>query len=152
MRRSRPAHVSLSHRRLAAAALFAVLAPPARAQARPAPPAAAADSGPVCLGFRFGTWTPALDWRAAGHGARIDGDAAGAAPGGRGWAANGAEPTDSSLMLFPAWWPVGVSVSLTRRPAAPGDTVAGGAVALVNDARIRAPRSRVRAWRVPCRR
>ena len=42
--------------------LFLIIAPSALpAQTRPT------DSPPVCLGFAFGAWTPALDWRGAGH-------------------------------------------------------------------------------------
>ena len=130
--------------------LALVVAREAPAQSPASPPAD--DAASVCLGFQFGRWTPALDWRAAGHGRTVDSAGVERAPGGRGWAAPGAAAGDSTLMLFPAWWPVGVAVDLRRRPSAFGDTVAGMAAALVNDARTRAPQSRVRAWRVPCRR
>jgi hypothetical protein len=45
-----------------------------------------------------------------------------------------------------------VIVELPLRAAAPGDTVAGRATALIADGRQQAPTSRVRAWRVPCQR
>jgi hypothetical protein len=124
-----------------------LLAPrPGTAQATSAP----ADA-PVCLGFSFGPWTPALDWRAAGHGAPVDSARVPRAPGGRGWAASDAAPlSDTTVMLFPPWWPVGVMVDLASKAPAAGDTVAGRAMALVNDGRRRSPTSRVRAWRVPC--
>ena len=57
---------------------------------------------------------------------------------------------DSVVMLFPKWWPVGVTVALPTRRPAPGDTVTGRAQALVSDVRAKIPTSRVRAWAVPC--
>ena len=105
----------------------------------------------LCFGFAFGSWTPALDWQLAGHGARIDSARIPRAPNGRGWAAIDVEQqSDSTLLLFPPWWPAGIAVKLATKPAAPTDTVAGRAVALVADGRKRPPTGAVRLWRVPC--
>lgn len=129
----------------AAAALPRTLA--AQEPARPPAP----DDGSVCLGFAFGTWTPKLDWKAAGHPVAPERGSADQAPGGRDWATNPAGgERDSTLMLFPRWWPVGVAVTLPTRTPAPGDTITGQAVALVPRYDVEAPTARVRAWRVPC--
>jgi hypothetical protein len=53
------------------------------------------------------------------------------------------------LLLFPAWWPVGVSIEWTEQH---GDTLVGIARALVADGRVKNPVSIVRAMRVPCAR
>ena len=106
----------------------------------------------VCFGFGFGTWTPPLDWRGAGHAVVTDSSQLPRAPEGRGWAASLDSSAETSLLLFPTWWPVGVSVEVPHRPLVPGDTVSGTAVALVANGRAEPPRSRVRVWRVPCRR
>ena len=108
------------------------------------------DTSAVCLGFAFGRWTPPLDWHAAKHQGVMDSSAVGHAPGGRGWAAGDGEMPDSTLMLYPGWWPVGVTVALPTRSPAAGDTVTGIATALVADGRVRNPTAKVRAWRVPC--
>jgi len=139
--------------RTATVAAVAAITPRAGAAQQPAAPAAPDAEASVCLGFRFGPWTPALNWRAAGHGEAVDSGGTPRAPRGRGWAAPSAtSPSDTAMMLFPSWWPVGIIVELATRPPAAGDTVVGRAVALVNDARRRAPTSRVRAWQVPCSR
>jgi hypothetical protein len=105
----------------------------------------------ACLGFSFGPWNPPLDWRLAGHDVPVDSARVPRAPGGRGWASpNAASRTDTTLMLFPAWWPVGVEVAFNARGPARGDTVSGHATALVADGRREAPTSRVRVWQVPC--
>jgi hypothetical protein len=141
---------ALSHiRALAGAALaFAALLLPTTTRAQSSAP----DSS-VCLGFTFGTWTPALDWKAAGHGTRPDSSRLLHAPSGRDWAAGlaGGEP-DSLLMLFPAWWPAGVVVDLPSRRPLPGDTVTGRARALIAYGDRPIPTARVRAWQVPCSR
>lgn len=111
---------------------------------------APSDTSAVCLGFSFGRWTPPLDWHAAKHVGAMDSSAVGHAPGGRGWAAGDGEMPDSTLMLYPGWWPVGVTVALPTRSPAAGDTVSGIATALVADGRVRNPTAKVRAWRVPC--
>ena len=138
--------------RLAIAAAIVVLAVPRPARAQDSTARDPRDdSGPVCLGFAFGAWTPKLDWKAAGHvpvTGRIAGDET---PEGRDWAAPPVAG-DTSLLLFPRWWPAGVAVALPARTPAPGDTVIGRAVALVPGPNLDAPVSRVRAWRVPCRR
>lgn len=115
---------------------------------------AQADSaGPsICWGFAFGAWTPKLDWRAAGHGAPPDTSKLGRAPASRGWAADLRDERDSSLLLFPVWWPVGVVVELPNRKPSFGDTIVGKATALIAYGDRTAPTSRVRAWAVECRR
>ena len=135
--------------------LLAVVALPASAaaQAPAAPgtaPAPAARGIPECLGFSFGKWTPALDARAAGHdpAARSGHQRA---PGGRDWASELLTGRDSTLMLFPQWWPAGVLIDF-RSPTVHGDTLRGTATALVADGRLRAPVAPVLAWGVPCRR
>lgn len=115
-----------------------------------APSNAPRDTAAVCLGFAFGRWTPPLDWHAARHTGAMDSSGVGHAPGGRGWAAGDGEMPDSTLMLYPGWWPVGVTVALPTRSPARGDTVSGIATALVADGRVRNPTAKVRAWRVPC--
>ena len=137
--------MSRPRRLLTTAALALAVAPLAlRAQDHPTDP-------PVCLGFSFGPWTPALDWRAAGHGARMDTSHMSVTPTGRDWAMDGIKGLeDSVVLLFPKWWPVGVAVTLPTRRPAPGDTVSGRAVALVADVNAKVPTSRVRAWAVPC--
>ena len=134
-----------------AAGLFALIAPSAIAwaQSAPARPSANAANDQVCLGFSFGKWKPALNWRAAGHGDFPDSNRLQHAPLGRDWAMGAGDP-DSSLMLFPAWWPVGVLVALPNRAPAPGDTVSGEAIALRANADSTSPRTKVRAWRVAC--
>lgn len=102
-----------------------------------------------CLGFAFGRWTPALDARAAGHPA-LAGGALPQAPNGRDWAAAIEAGRDTTLMLFPAWWPAGVHVRLPGRRAAARDTVRATATALVADGRVRAPSAIVLVWAVRC--
>jgi hypothetical protein len=53
------------------------------------------------------------------------------------------------LLLFPAWWPAGVSIEWLEQH---GDTLLGRAVALVADGRVKNPVSTVRGVRVACRR
>ncbi|MDB4880232.1 MAG: hypothetical protein JWL60_1678 [Gemmatimonadetes bacterium] len=120
--------------------LLSLLAAPVRGQA---PPAADA----VCYGFAFGPWTPGLDWKRAGHpDPSRSTNAADVAPLDRRWAVE----TDSALMLFPGWWPAGVSVALPRRPRTLADTVHGQAIALVPDYRMKNPVAKVRAWGIRC--
>ena len=137
--------VALVRRTALALGATAVLAAPALAQDAPLPPRPGADD--VCLGFAFGRWTPALDWKLAGH-ARVDSMALQRAPTGRDWATPGTA-ADTTLLLLPAWWPAGVWVTVPRTPA-PGDTIVGRATALVADGRRNAPAAEVRAWRVAC--
>jgi len=105
----------------------------------------------VCLGFRFGRWKPPLDWHAAGQPLTPDSIHGAQAPNGRGWATQRGGSADSTLMLFPAWWPAGVEVSLATRTPAAGDTVVGRATALVANGNMTPPTTEVHAWRVPCR-
>ena len=131
----------------AAVVLGACLAFTSRAGAQE--PRRAAD--PVCFGFAFGAFTPKLDWAKAGHAPIRRGSTESAADG-RDWASDQALPNDSSLYLFPAWWPVGIWVELAAPAPAAGDTVSGKATALVARGDITPPVAKVRAWRVPCAR
>jgi hypothetical protein len=106
----------------------------------------------LCFGFSFGKWAPPLNWQLAGHGKSIDTTGFARAPGGRDWAIPGlGDAVDSSFVLFPAWWPVGVLVELPRIPTVINDTVAGRATALVADARNPIPKTTIRAWQALCR-
>lgn len=105
-----------------------------------------------CFGFSFGAWDPPLRSVANTFNPGEDPKAGAATGAPRGWAArtpNGREAGDSSLILFPAWWPSGVTVEWT---GARGDTLFGVAHALVADGRLKVPASAVRGLRVPCRR
>ena len=73
------------------------------------------------------------------------------APGGRDWASELLTGRDSTLMLFPQWWPAGVVIDF-RVPSTRGDTLRGTATALVADGRRTAPVAPVLAWAVPCQR
>ena len=103
-----------------------------------------------CYGFSFGTWKPALDLAGAGHNQTPPPSVLLKAPGGRDWASD-ATPNDTTLFLFPAWWPAGVQVTFRRKPRSAADTVAGEALALVADGRVTPPRAPMRVWRVACR-
>lgn len=108
-------------------------------------------SADLCLRFTFGAWSPALDWRAAGH-REPPSDSMGVPrpSGGRGYAAPVGVGADTVLMLLPTWWPAGVLVELPTRAPGLGDTLTGRAVALVADGRLEPPVSQVRAWRMAC--
>ncbi len=109
------------------------------------------DETPTCLRFTFGAWTPALDWQTAGHRGALDSLHVDRTPEGRGWAApSAARATDTVLVLFPSFWPAGVSLEFDPRALSASDTVVGKATALVADARKASPISRARVWRVPC--
>ena len=108
------------------------------------------DEPPVCLGFTFGAWTPALDWRAAGHVTRIDSTVHQRADDGRDWATTQAVQDEHTIVLLPSWWPAGVSVTLPDRTPTPGDTIVGSALAFVGDGRRKPPTATAWAWRVPC--
>ncbi|MDB4907691.1 MAG: hypothetical protein JWO05_2475 [Gemmatimonadetes bacterium] len=102
-----------------------------------------------CFTFTFGTWTPKLDAAAAGHAAAPSGER----PAGQPREDAGRLPTvggDSLLMLYPAWWPYGVSVEFDRSHQ--GDTLVGVARAFVADLRNATPTATVRGIRVPCHR
>lgn len=104
-----------------------------------------------CLGFAFGSWSPALDLKAAGHNPVVDTSHFARAAGGRDWAASGAAAAgDSTIMLFPIWWPAGVVIDLEHVPMSTADTVRGKATALVADGRKASPSSSIRAWRKRC--
>ena len=108
------------------------------------------DEPPVCLGFTFGQWSPALDWKAAGHSTQINSATHQRADDGRDWATTQAVQDEHTIVLLPSWWPAGVNVTLPNRAPAPGDTVVGTAFAFVADGRKKAPSAKVWAWRVPC--
>jgi hypothetical protein len=108
-----------------------------------------------CWGFVFGSWSPPLDWNAAGH-AHLGSRTAPPAPevsttGGapRHDAASFERRGGPELVLYPTWWPVGVGITLDRQPLT-GDTVRGVAHAFVADGRVTVPESRILAWRKPC--
>ncbi|HEY2374528.1 MAG TPA: hypothetical protein VGH98_01015 [Gemmatimonadaceae bacterium] len=106
-----------------------------------------------CFGFKFGAWDPPLRSVASAYNPGYD--PATSAPVGtpRDWAArvpNGGastSPADSVLMLFPAWWPVGLEIQWTEQR---GDTLIGRAVALVADGRLKNPVTSVRGVKVAC--
>lgn len=110
-------------------------------------PSRVADPAPVCYGFSFGVWTPALDRVAAGH--DPEARAGPGAPDGRAWAASDSG-SESSLILFPGWWPAGVRVTLPSSPPRVGQTAKGKAIALVADARRRPPTADITVHGVPC--
>jgi hypothetical protein len=102
-----------------------------------------------CFAVSFGVWDPPLDWSAAGHAGppTLPPEARGTE---RGDASRQGLSGDSSIMLYPPWWPAGVLVKFTGSHAA-GDTLSGVATALVADGRRRPPRAAVRVVRRPCR-
>jgi hypothetical protein len=103
-----------------------------------------------CYGFAFGPWKPPLDLLTAGHDSLRPDLATPKAPGGRDWASD-IVPNDTTLLLFPAWWPAGIQVFFSRRPQSAADTVTGRAVALVANGSVEPPRAVTRLWRVTCR-
>jgi hypothetical protein len=129
--------------------LLPVLLPAmAAAQTRPDSIAPSSRNVDTCYRFAFGSWTPALDLRWAGHDTTAR-PLPGAAPG-RDWAAPLDAKGPATLMLYPGWWPAGVMVQLPGGPPAVGDTARGTATALVADARLRSPAATARAWGVVC--
>ena len=107
-----------------------------------------------CFGFKFGSWDPPLKSVASTYNPGYDPVSSAPAGSPRDWAAripNGKPETaaDSVLLLFPAWWPAGVSIEWTEQR---GDTLIGKAHALVADGRIRNPVTAVRGVHVACRR
>jgi hypothetical protein len=136
--------------RSAVAALAVALYAAGSATAQSAPPAQSSNAG-LCFGFAFGKWTPALDWERAGHWPPLDSLRTSMAPGGRGWAASDVEAqSDTTLLLFPQWWPAGVLVVLHSKLTTPNDTTPGRAIALVADGRKQPSTSPIRAWLVRC--
>jgi hypothetical protein len=136
-------------KRVAFVATVASLAVPRPVRGQSAPQTSKTEPE-QCFGFSFGPWTPTLDWQRAGHGPPLDTARVPRAPGGRGWAAIDVEPqSDTTLILFPPWWPAGVIVGFNAKPTA-HDTVSGRAQALVADGRQRPPMSNVRLWQIGC--
>ena len=131
---------------LFAVAFLALPIVAARAQTAPS-----AVDAVTCMGYSFGPWTPPLDWHASGHERTPESFSVPLAPGGRGRAAATTYlTTPGTMLLFPPWWPVGVSVALPARALSPGDTVEGRATALVANGFVTPSRAAVRAWLVPC--
>jgi hypothetical protein len=128
--------------------LAAALVAPARLAAQQSVAVEPTPEDRTCLGFSFGQWAPALDWKEAGHVAPKE-MATQHAPDGRDWASSGGAGADT-LMLFPQWWPAGVAIVVPTGALVRGDTVAGRAYALVADGRRATPQTTVRAWKVPC--
>jgi hypothetical protein len=124
---------------------LAVLARSANGQATPS-----SDEARSCFGFSFGPWTPPLDWHGSGHAGSPASVSYPLAPGSREWAAAPFSPSmKGTLMLFPSWWPAGVSVTLPERALAVGDTGEGRATALVANGTTPSTAA-VRAWRIRC--
>lgn len=112
----------------------------------------------VCWRFAFGTWTPALDWERSGHRGQagelanrvqqirdsvfakdtnaVRNNAMVWEKTVRGW----------SVVLYPAWWPVGVSVEFDS-VFSEGREMSGRATALVANASQEPSRARARAIR-----
>jgi hypothetical protein len=134
----------------AIATTLGAFAAPIRAQSPPAAPDSREES--VCLGFAFGGFAPKLDWAKAGHRPIRAGSGPQRTADGRDWASDQAVPNDTTLYVFPSWWPVGVVIEVPNRRPAPGDTLLGRATALVASGQITPPVAPVRIWRVPCRR
>lgn len=127
-----------------------------------APAAAQSSSDPRpsgCYRFAFGPWTPPLEWTRAGHDSATTHFVSPAHPSGsvqRG--ADNSAPRESAmwdstatgqtLLLFPSWWPAGVTVRFTLAPGR--DSARGEARAFVADGRVEPPTSVVTVWRVPC--
>lgn len=131
--------------RLALVAILVLVSSAARGQGVP----------DECYRFAFGTWEPSLKSVASTYNPGYDPTKSAPAGSPRDWAArlpNGTAAethADSVLLLFPAWWPAGVSIEWREQR---GDTLFGQAVALVADGRVKNPVSTVRAIRVACRR
>lgn len=116
----------------------------------------AQEEAPSCLRFRFGPWTPTLDWKRSGHPSAPDSVRVARAAGGQAWAMGVAStPTvaagDTLLVLYPGFWPAGVSISFNPRAFATADTVTGTARALVADGNQPTSTARATLWRVRCR-
>lgn len=112
----------------------------------------------TCWRFAFGSWTPALDWAAAGHDGQASElaervrkvrdsvyvrDSAAVRNNAMVW-----EKTKAgwSVVLFPQWWPVGVHVEFDSVLAG-GREMTGRATALVANTNSQPSRTRARAIR-----
>ncbi len=124
--------------RALATTMVALVAPAAHLGAQDASRSAAPPG--ACYGFSFGKWIPPLD------SARRTPSATPAPSGG---GIGDATSTDSTLVLFPPWWPVGIGVRFDA-PIGSRDTLDGTAYAFVSDGRLPVPSARVRAWRKRC--
>ena len=114
----------------------------------------------TCWRFAFGAWNPPLDWSRAGHGGRA-GELADRVQRVRDSVfvkdTNAVRNSEMlwertkvgwSVVLFPAWWPVGVMVQFDSVVTA-GREMVGSATALVADATQEPSRARARAVRCP---
>jgi hypothetical protein len=111
--------------------------------------------GPACLRFKFGAWAPALDWKRSGHPSAPDSVQVPRSASGQAWAVGMTQsPTvaagDTSFVLYPGFWPAGVTISFDPRAFASRDTVTGTARALVADGRQPSSTARAIVWRVSC--
>lgn len=116
------------------------------------PSVAALRNPPKCARVAFGSWSPPLDWKGAGNATapnslaqrvRFLRDSVYAAGGGAGASDEMQWITirgHRALVIFPAWWPVGVIITLD---SADGTALRGEARAL--RASGNAPVSRARA-------
>lgn len=144
------AFASLARHRWPMAAAMMLVALATRASAQSTASRDTADYN-YCLGFAFGSWTPALDLKAAGHNPVVDTSHFARAAAGRDWATSGKRTEgDTTFMLFPIWWPAGVVIALDHTPTSSVDTVRGKATALVADGRKASPTSSIRAWEKRC--
>lgn len=138
----------------AVAVALATAAPGPALSAQAAGPPATPSAAEECFGFSFGTWTPALDARAAGHRPAAPEQPPrppeAQASGGRDWAIRLGAGRDTTLLLFPTWWPAGVAVRFPDGIDTRRDSVRGTATAFVADGRMEAPRAPVLLRRVPC--
>jgi hypothetical protein len=124
-------------------------------------PAPGAQETSPCWKFAFGEWTPSLDWAGAGHAGAPESTAATVrrirdsvyVRDERATKADAMTWERTShgmlLLLYPAWWPVGVEVTFDSTLAG-GREMQGTAVALVANASRTAARARARAWQVAC--
>jgi hypothetical protein len=102
-------------------------------------------SPPECFRFAFGAWDPPLDWTRAGHAAPPQAGVIGLH--GRENAARDLQDDREPLLIFPAFWPVGVLIRFESQQA---DTLRGVATALSADAARAPSRARVTGVRIPC--
>jgi hypothetical protein len=132
-------------------AVIATLTTVGSAQMTRASDTRAADATPACLRFQFGVWSPALNWKGAGHVSTLDTSKVERTADGRAWAAPAAvDGGDSVLVLYPAFWPAGVALSFDARTLVIGDTAVAKATAFVADARLARPIAPAKVWRVEC--
>jgi len=103
-----------------------------------------------CFGLTFGRWEPELDPRAAGHPVVAADSTPQRAPDGRDWAARLETGRDTTIILFPVWWPAGVTIRFPQGRASTNDTTRGTATALVASGDVNPPTTAVLLRPVPC--